>query len=160
MIGKEEIKLYASHHQFHFQDSEPLGSTDDEDFWTEQSTKNRLAVTDGILGIGTGSYGFVTVRVEQHDEAPLLELEKWDHVTECSLQIRSRFIFVMGCLSDSGLFFEVTPGSYRVRACHANLDQSELEVPHEWQGDFNDWYLIQFWSSEFMETKILKSRDA
>lgn len=160
MLAYEEIKLYASHHQFLVQDSDPIGSTDDENFWTEDASRDRLALTDGILGIGTGSYGFVPVRVEKHTKPPLLNLSEWDHVTECSLQIRSRFLLTMGCLSDSGLFFSVKPGSFRVRACHANLAESELEVSSDWKEGFNDWYLIQFWAEKSKKTKILKRREA
>jgi hypothetical protein len=155
---EEEIRLYASHHQFYVQDSEPSGSSDDSTFWTKEACKNRLAIGDGLIGIGTGTYDFVKVRVEQHDAEPPVDLDQWDHVTESGLQIRTKFVLIMGCLSQSGLFFQVKPGHYRVRACHANLAESEQEVPNDWKGGFQDWYLIQFWPSKPLRAKILKRR--
>src|SRR5438552_3037430 len=104
-MNEEETRLYASHCQFYVQDSEPRGTSDDPSFWTTEASDNRLAIGDGLLAIGTGTYGFVKVRVEQHDSKPQVQLKQWDHVTECGLDVKTRFILVMGCLSDSGLFF-------------------------------------------------------
>jgi len=155
---EEEIRLYASHHQFYVQDSEPRGAADDPSFWTKEAYDNRLAVGDGLLAVGTGTYGFVKVRVEQHDAEPPLELSEWDHVTECALEVRTPFLLIMGCLSQSGLFFEVKPRHYRVRVGHANLGESEQEVPGNWTGEFNDWYLVQFWPGELSQPNVLKRR--
>jgi hypothetical protein len=155
---EEEIRLYASHHQFYVQDSEPRGTADDPSFWTKEASDNRLAVGDGLLAVGTGTYGFVKVRGEQHDSEPPLELSEWDHVTECGLEVRTRFLLIMGCLSQSGLFFEVQPRHYHIRVCHAKLGESEQEVPSTWSGEFNDWYLIQFWPGEAVKPKVLKRR--
>jgi hypothetical protein len=63
---EEEICLYASHRQFYVQDSEPAGTSDGPDFWTQQASADRLAVADGLLGIGTGSHDFVRVQVQEH----------------------------------------------------------------------------------------------
>jgi hypothetical protein len=148
---EEEIRLYASHHQFYVQDSEPLGSSDSPDFWTRQACEDQLAVGDGLLGIGTGSYDFVRVRVQEHQAEPALQLSEWDHVVEAGLEVRTRYLLVMGCLSSSGLFFRVQPGHYRVRCCQANLAASEDST-----GDAGDWYLVQFWPAEPSGARVLK----
>ena len=155
---EEETRLYASHSQFYVQDSEPRGSSSDPTFWTKEASENRLATGDGILAIGTGSFDFVRVRVEEHQDEPPLDLTQWDHVTESGLEVRTRFVLVMGCLSNSGLFFKVKPSHLRVRVCHANLAQSEQEVPQTWTGDFRDWYLVQFWPSANSTVCVLKRR--
>lgn len=155
----EELLLYASHTQFYVLDSEPRSSPGDESFWTKESSDNRIAIGDGILGIGTGSYDFVMVYVEEHQCEPPLKLEEWDHVTECGLEIVSGFLLVEGCLSDSGVFFRIKPGKYRVRVCHANLAESEHEVENtseSWKP--GDWYLVQFWPSDDSVLKVLKRR--
>jgi hypothetical protein len=158
MAEEEQIRLYASHHQFYVQDSAPLSSADDPSFWTEDACENRIAIGDGILGVGTGTYGFVDVRVELHTSEPPVDLSSWDHVTECGLELRTQFFLIMGCLSTSGLFFTVTPGHFRVRVCHANLGESEQEVPSNWSGEFRDWYLVQCWPSLLMPPNVLKRR--
>ncbi len=150
----EEIKLYASHGQFYVQDSEPVSSSADDDFWTQAACDDRLAVGNGILGVGTGSFDFVAVRVEEHARKPPLVLSQWDHVTEAGLSIRTEYILVSGCLSSSGLFFRVESGHYRVRCCHANLAASAGST-----GDASDWYLVQFWPSPLSERSVLKRWD-
>jgi hypothetical protein len=155
----EVIRLYASHHQFYVQDSDPRGSSGDPTFWNEEAGRNRLAVGEGLLAIQTGSYDFVRVRVEQHESEPPLDLAEWDHVTECGLEVRTKFILVMGCLSRSGLFFEVRPGHYRVRVCHAYLAESELEIDDaNLSAEYGDWYLVQFWPSADSGVSVLKRR--
>ena len=88
-MNPKEIRLYASHRQFYVQDSEPPGSTDDPAFWTDKTSADRLAITDGILGIRTGSYDDVTVRAEGFSSEPALDLSQWDHVTEAGLEVRT-----------------------------------------------------------------------
>jgi hypothetical protein len=151
MGAEEETRLYASHHQFYIQDSDPRGSTADSNFWTQEAVDNHLAIAEGIIGIGTGSYDFVKVRVEEHREEPPLDLSKWDHVTEAGLTIRSRVLLVCGCISASGIFFFVRPGHFRVRCCSANLAASTDST-----GDAGDWYLVQFWPEVPAEARILK----
>jgi hypothetical protein len=155
---EEETRLYAAYHQFYVQDSEPRGSPDNPTFWTKEASDNRLAIGDGLVAIGTGTYGSVKVRVEHHGSEPEVDLTQWDHVTECGLDVRTSLILVMGCISQSGLFFLVKPGYYRVRACHANLAESEMEVPATWSGPFGDWYVIQFWPANPSKAGILKRR--
>src|SRR5437764_13027567 len=98
---EEETRLYASHRQFYVQDSEPLGSSDSADFWSKQACEDHLATADGLLAIGTGSYDFVLVRVEEHQSKPPMKLSEWDHVVEAGLDIRTRYLLVMGGLSTS-----------------------------------------------------------
>lgn len=154
----EETRLYASHHQFYVQDSKPRGNPGEETFWTRKAFENRLAIGDGLIAIGTGSYDFVKVRVEYHRSKPKVNLAQWDHVTECDLSIQTGLILVFGCLSMSGIFFDVEPANYRARALHANLAESEQEVPAGWSGDYGDWYLVQFWRSRPSRPRILKRR--
>jgi hypothetical protein len=151
MFEEAEIRLYASHSQFYVQDSEPRGDTGDPKFWTDRAIDDHLAIADGILGIGTGSYAFVRVRVEEHESEPALTLTEWDHVVEADLELRTSRLFVMG-VAFSGLFFDVRQGNYRVRCCQANLAASIFSQTE--QG--GDWYLVQFWASQPSEPKVLK----
>jgi hypothetical protein len=60
-IDGEEIRLYASHHQFYVQDSEPRSTAGDPTFWTKEAAEDRLAIGHGLLAVGTGTYDFVKV---------------------------------------------------------------------------------------------------
>ncbi len=156
-MNEEESRLYASYSEFYIQDSEPVGTAADETFWTPEAGDNRMAIGDGILAVGTSSYAMVKVRVEDHDSEPPLDLSQWDHVTEATLVFRSKLLLVSGCLSSSGLFFQMEPGSYRVRCCHANLVESETEG---WtgEGDPGDWYSVHFWPAAYAPPTVLKRR--
>jgi hypothetical protein len=155
----QELRIFASHNQFYVMDSDYRGDSADPSFWTQETYHRRLAIGYGLLGIGTGTYGVVTVRAEEHRAEPPLDLAEWDHITECNLEMKTQFMLIMGCLDDSGLFFKVSPGTYRVHVCHANLEESEQEVSGEWEGDFGDWYLVQFWPSAHEEPTVLKQRE-
>jgi hypothetical protein len=146
----DETRLYASHHQFYIEDSEGRGDTGDPSFWSKKASKDHIAIGDGILGIGTGSYGFVKVRVEVHTSRLEVNLPAWDHVTEAGLELRSPMMLVYGCLSMHGLFFRVQPGYYVVRCCHADLAKS-VEV-----GKGGDWYLVQAWPGKKAAPRVLK----
>lgn len=141
LIESRKQRLYASHHQFYIEDQEYPGDTGEPTFWSEAAFKDLLAISEGTLGIGTGTYGSVEVTTEIHDSEPLLELARWDHVTEASLTLQSGTLQVIGCLEETGETFKLQPGSYQVRCCHANLIQSDEF------GEGGDWYLVQVWPS-------------
>jgi hypothetical protein len=144
---REEILLYASHHQFFLQDSErPLDPN-----YSEEAAANRSAIGNGVIAILTGSYDHVRVIVEQHFGEPQLDLTQWDHVTQAGLDINSGMVLIYGCISSSGLFFRVAPGHYCVRSCHANLAAATDST-----GDAGDWYLIQFWPAAPFDLQVLK----
>jgi len=150
-MSQEEIRLYASHGQFYVQDSQSASDTGDPSFWSPKACRDRLARAEGILGIGTGSYDFVTVRAESFSVRPAVDLGQWAHVTEASLQVPSGLILLYGCLSDSGLFFRTQRGSYRVRCCHANLAAAVDST-----GNAGDWYAVQFWPARPSAARVLK----
>src|SRR5262245_56582261 len=145
-----KLRLYASHRQFYVQDCDPCGDTGAPSFWTDQACKDELAVADGILGIGTASYGSVKVVVEVHDAEPPLQLADWDHATEAGLEVASGTLRVIGCLENQGADFQVEPGPYRVRCCHANRAG---RVDH---GAGADWYLVQVWPGDEPTPRVLK----
>jgi hypothetical protein len=139
LVESRKQRLYASHHQFYVEDRDRPGDAADPEFWTKQASDDRLAVVEGTVGIGTGTYGEVEVTTEIHDEEPPLDVDVWDHVTEAALKVRSGYLQVVGCLEDKGEEFKVGPGDYRIRCCHANLAES-----NEF-GEGRDWYLVQIW---------------
>ena len=150
LIESRKQRLYASHHQFYVEDRDYPGDTADPSFWTQEAFDDHLAIVEGTLGIGTGTYGYVQVTTEIHDEKPALEIELWDHVTEAGLKIRSGYLRVIGCLDNEGEEFKAEPGHYCVRCCHANLaGSSEFD-------EGRDWYLVQVWPASGSPRRVLK----
>jgi hypothetical protein len=133
-------------------DGDGRGDTGDPSFWTKEATANEVAVVDGVVGIGTGTYGNVRVVVEIHDSEPELKLDAWDHVTVAGLEIRSGVLRVEGCLDSKAMDFHVSPGHYHVRCCHANLIESDPTGSK----DSKDWYLVQVWLGPPIAPTVLK----
>jgi hypothetical protein len=152
LIECRQQRVYADYYQFYIEDASSPGDTADAAFWSEQAYDNRLAVTAGTIGIGTGSYGFVRVTTEIHDHRPAVQLEDWEHVTETGIDVARGPLRVKGCLggNDAGEAFQLAAGHYRVRCCHANLAGS-VEF-----GEGEDWYLLQIWPSARTAPRILK----
>ena len=149
LLEQREQQLYADYNQVYVQDSNAPGNTGDPAFWTERAFSDKLAFVDGIIGIGTVTYGDVRVRSEVHDSAPQFDLALWDHVTEASLDVRGRTIRITGCLDPEGENFAVRPGSYRVRCCHSSLAAAVEE-------EGMDWYLVQIWPASHSAAVVLK----
>ena len=154
LTERREQRHYASHHQFYVEDGVNPGDTADPSFWTAEACRDCLAISDGTLGIGTGTYGYVRVVTEIHDAEPPVDLAQWDHVTEAGLNVGSGVLRVIGCLEDTGEEFQVRPGSYSVRCCHANLAGAD-EL-----GEGSDWYLVQVWPAVETARRILKRQAA
>jgi hypothetical protein len=149
-MTEEQITLYASHCQFYIMDNGEEHETA-EGFWTDRALADRLALAEGIIGIGTGTYGEVRVRAQLLAEAPRLQREGWDHITEASLNVREGPIFVLGCLSSSGLFFQVRPGWLRVRCYAAGLGLDE-----DAKTGAREDYLVQMWPAPETGPKVWK----
>ena len=52
-----QLDFWTTHHQFYIADKSSPFRTDSDDFWTTQATDDRLAIEEGLLGIGTECYG-------------------------------------------------------------------------------------------------------
>ena len=153
-LEKRGRTIFASHYQFYIEDPDFPVDTSAPDFWTETASNNRLAVGPGVLGIRTGSYGFVRLLTEAHDSPPEYLSGTWDHIIEAGLVITQGKLKLVGCLDDGNEeIFSVPPGHYRVRCYYSNLAES-VDV-----GEGGDWYVVQFWPGGPDEIKILERWD-
>jgi len=150
LIERRDQRLYASYNQFYIEDKNGLGDTSSSDFWTPEAFRNKVAVVPGTVGIGTGTYGDVRVYTEIHDTPPPVDLAVWDHVTEAGLDVKSGMVRVIGCLDVQEENFAISPGSYRVRCCHADLAEANDT------GGGGDWYVVQVWPAPLMPPIVLK----
>lgn len=123
---------------------------------SEQVEAQRFACGEGILIVRVRSeYTRIPITVEFDRELPLeTDLDQWDRVIECSLDVKSTEIVFAGCPDGPihGRFGElaVAPGRYRLRVCYGGQEAVQPD------GETGDHYLIQIWPSADRASKILK----
>ncbi len=112
------LRLFADYHQLYLQDESAHG--DLSEAWTAQASDDRVAVAEGVVGIGTASADIVPVDVWVLDAAPADDQGDWHHVTECSIDVASDRVVVAGCTDyfPDARRIPVPSGSLRVRASH------------------------------------------
>lgn len=149
-MAKYQCTFFADHFQFHLQDEYCEASLDDA--WTEDATDQMLAVADGIIGVGTARNAEVPVMLCIEDRAPLPDYDEWDHVMECSLNIPSGILVILGCLEDfeKAARVDVTPGWHRVRVLYGGLDTVSEDGA---EGD--DHYAVVMWPSPPNQTRAM-----
>ena len=145
------LNFHTSHHQFYIYDKDSAGDTGSDNFWTNVASNDRLAVEDGILGIGTECYGPVKAELHLLNHAPTnVILEDYDHIVEAGIEIKSGTIQVFDCpFSSIELEIEVIPGTYNVRIYSQNLASVDGD-----EGD--DCYKIEIWPGNEMERVVIK----
>ena len=147
------LKLFADYHQFYLQDEPADG--DLSEAWTQEATDRLLAISEGVVCIGTVRNVDVSVTLEILDGEPTRDFGGFDHVVECSIAITSGRLVIAGCTDyfPDAKCIEVPPGTYRVRASYANLYSISPDGP-----DGDDRYLLQLWLSAPTETAVFKRR--
>jgi hypothetical protein len=147
------FKLFADYFQFYIQDEAADGNLSEA--WTNEAVSRLLAVAPGVVGIGTVRDMDVPVSVEILDNEPCTDLDRWDLIVECTLEVKSFNLVIAGCTDyfPDAARIPISPGIYRLRACYAGLtsvSEDGLEG--------NDCYQIQLWPAVAIEPRVLKQR--
>jgi hypothetical protein len=149
-----DLDFTTQYNQFYIGDKTSPYNTGSDNFWTDEAFKDRLAVEDGVLGIGTECYGRVKGELNiLNSENMVADFNKYDHIVEAGIQIESGIIQVMDCpTSTIELEVEVTPGTYRVR-----IYASELKGMYEDEIDEEaGYYRIEIWPGKDLKRNVLK----
>lgn len=159
IMEKRTFKFYTDYHQFYLEDKSDKnkGNPASPDFWNEESFKSRLAMTNGIVGVGIQSYGSNIKGEIEVLEKPntSIDYSKYDHIVEGGINIKSGELQILNCPDGNlELSLKINPGKYRVRIYSSNLD-SVIDYGLSNKTD-NDYYNIEIWPSEDMERKVLK----
>ncbi len=153
LVREYKFDLFADFHQFYVEDEDPVGTT--EHIWDDkQSHEIALGIEKGIIAVGTERNFTVPVSLEIHDSEPEYDLSAWDRVNECSIDIPSGTVVIMGCTDyrPDAARIQVDPGWYRARVYYGGLD-SVIDFD---KGD--DRYRVALWPAPRSELKILKRR--
>jgi hypothetical protein len=148
---KHKLNFDTSYHQFYIRDNDSHQDTGDINFWTEEATRSRLAIGDGVLGIGLECYGLVKgelVLLDKKNDS--IEYSQYDHIVEGGVSLKSGILQILDCPnSNVELEVKVNPGKYRARIYSSNL----VSVVDD-SGD--DYYRIEIWPDTSMERTVLK----
>ena len=123
----------------------------------EEDVSDRVIVSDGVITIMTARNMSVPLLLEigasPPGEAVYSEIETWDHVVECSIQIKSGRLAIWG----NGEYYpdcprvSVEPGTYEVRIFHGGLTTlSEDELAG------NDVYWVVLTPGQPIKKKVIK----
>ena len=140
-MKSHRFELLADYSQFYLQDDEQqLGNLSEA--WTEEAVDRLLAVAPGVVGIGTVRSMRVAATVEVHETEPEADLQAWDHIAECDLEVKTGRIVVAGCTDyfPDAARIAVRPGLYRARASYGGLGSVSEDGL---EGD--DHYRVQLW---------------
>jgi hypothetical protein len=150
---KYDLEFYTDYSQFFICDTEFTGKTDSDTFWTDEAYEARLAIEDGILGVGIGkSFGTIKVEVNIIEfQSENFIIENYDHIVEGNVTMRSGTLQVLDC-PNSSIEFQVPipPGRYRVRVYSSNL-----HTINEERGD--DFYKVEIWPDAELGRKVIKT---
>jgi hypothetical protein len=150
------MKLYfafnTQYNQFYISDSLSPRKIKVSDFWTPEAYDERLAMAEGILGIGTECYGPVKGELEiLEGENRTFDIMKFDHIVEGSIKCESGNLQILDCpTSTIQLNIKLSLGEYRVRIYSSNLNSVEGGE----MGD--DYYRIELWQGNTFFRKVLK----
>lgn len=148
-----ELELFADYFQFYLQDEQAKG--DLSEAWTERAVERLMALAPGTIGVGTVRNMTVPVSVEIRRSEPADDLDAWDQVNDCSIEIPSGRLVVAGCTDHfpDARRVLVPPGCYQARLFYARLDSlSENGL----EGD--DAYRVVLWPGEPVEPRVVKKR--
>lgn len=146
--------LFTDYRQFWLHDADAdLDQT--ERLWTEQTTKDMLAVGSGIVCVGTVRNWYAPVTIDISDTEPMEPPDAWDHITECSLDVPSGRLVIYDRIADWETPREtvaVPPGTYRVRVHCGALERQHTPL----EGD--DYYMVALWPGSSIPPRVIKQR--
>lgn len=147
---KFPFDFYTQYSQFYLADKISEKNTQG-DFWNKDAYRDRLAINEGIIGVGTECYGPVkgelNVLEKRNTDA---DFSKYDHVVEGSIEIISGTLQILDCPnSDIHLEINLLPGWHTVRISSENLESVDGD-----EGD--DFYTIEIWPENQIDRSVLK----
>ena len=123
-MQKFEFELFADYFQFYIQDdNEALGDLSDS--WSKEATENLIAVSDGVIGIGTARNMDVPVTVEITDKPISLLESDYDKINVATIQCNSGKLVVAGCTDyfPEASRISLVPGKYKAQIGYKCLNE-------------------------------------
>lgn len=139
------------HHQFYLKDKGSSHDTGEMNFWTEDAIRSRLAIGDGVLGVGIECYGPVRGELVLLDKRrDQICYSQYDHIVQAGIKVKSGVLQVLDCPNSTiELELKVGPGEYGVRIYSLNLDTVIGDTGE-------DTYRIEIWQDTDIQRTLLK----
>ena len=121
--------------------------------WSVQCIKDKMEMVPGLINIGTARNMTVPVEVEVRECEPREDFDKWDHIAEAGIDIRSRVLIIAGYMDpqDEAPRIQLKTGSYKVWVYYGGLDTLS---PDGLEGE--DRYKIVLWPGIGSTVKVIK----
>lgn len=145
------FEIFADYYQLYLMDDEQ--EPDYPSDVTDLDCSNMAKVAPYIVAVYTARNMTVPLTVRVNTTEPEVNLDQWDHVVGCSVDVPSGKLVVIGCtdyLPDAQRL-DLQPGTYQVRICYGNLDSLSANRLY---GD--DYYVVDLWQGQTQELKVLK----
>ena len=154
LLEKYNFDVFADYFSFYLQDEQAEYDESLIDFVVAQTIENLFAVTSGMIHIGTVRNMTVPFTVEIHDSEPKEDFTLWEQITECSIEIPSGMIVVMGNdYFPEAPRLKLAPDTYRARIFYDGLNTLSEDGLN---GD--DKYKVVLWRGKAVEPQVLKRR--
>jgi hypothetical protein len=124
-VEKHSFHIFADYHMVFIQDENACkNATDISDIITDQACKDMLAPGQETIIVMTARNMTVPFEIEICDHQPIDNLDKWNQVAECGIDIPSGEIVIYGTTDDTSTSPRISlpPGSYRARIYYGGLD--------------------------------------
>lgn len=153
MIDHGSYTIFADYYQFYLWDKEtdPEAPTD----YTDEDVARRVKTGPNVVVIQPIRNMDVPVEIQIHETNPGFNVDDWDHVAECSLNLPSGHLELHECTGGAIAEFSIAPGVYRVRALFGKLGELSDD-----QLDGNDHYKVTLWSSPYADVQVVKQWEA
>lgn len=150
-----KLDFHTAYNQFYIIDPTRDGNTGSDNFWTDTAFEDRLAIENGVIGVGIGSYGHVKAEFEVLDKPKLdINYSEYDHIVEGGIRIESGILQITSCpTNEVELSIIIEPGKYRVRIYSSGLGEFDTD-----EDEGEDYYKIEIWPDINFEKYILKRR--
>lgn len=148
-----ELELFADYFQFYIQDENVSGDLSSS--WTDEATSRLLAISNGVVGIGTLRNMDVPVTIAVSESRKDFDPNEYNQINECSIQIESGKLVVAGCTDyfPDAKRIKLSNGWYRVQIGYGNLDKVVDQL------DGEDFYHVNMWREDKEgPVEILKNR--
>jgi hypothetical protein len=137
MMDLEPFRVCPDYHQFYLEDGG--GPYDVPEDIRDEDLDRRVLVASSVIAVFTFDNNTVHGEVVLEEKEPELELDGWDHVVECGLNVTSGKL-ALRTPTCGPMLLKVTPvlnGVYKVRLHIRGLDQ--------WTGEGEDRDSLEFY---------------